>query len=99
MSWKSVWVAVQALSLAGSVSGAGTRARADEPTAPPAPPAGASREAQKKPAKRPAAPKKPVSRVIRRDTEGTEAHDRFSAEISIPSHYQVDGKPLEVDPD
>lgn len=42
---------------------------------------------------------KPASRQIRRDTEGTEAHDRFEAEISIPSKYTLDGKPLEVDPD
>ena len=34
-----------------------------------------------------------------KETEGTEAPERFEADTIIKSPYSVDGKPLEVDPD
>jgi hypothetical protein len=34
-----------------------------------------------------------------KETEGTEAPDRFEADTVIKSQYQLDGKQLEVDPD
>ncbi len=34
-----------------------------------------------------------------KETEGTEAPDRFQADTVIKSEYEVDGKKLEVDPD
>ena len=34
-----------------------------------------------------------------KETEGTEAPNRFKTDTIIRSQYQLDGKPLEVDPD
>ena len=34
-----------------------------------------------------------------KETEGTEAHDRFEADTVIKSKYQLNGESLEVDPD
>ena len=34
-----------------------------------------------------------------REAEGTEAYDRFEANTVIKSRYQLNGEPLEVDPD
>lgn len=34
-----------------------------------------------------------------KETEGTEAPDRFEADTVIKSRYQLNGEPLEVDPD
>ena len=34
-----------------------------------------------------------------KETEGTEAPDRFEADTVIKSQYKLDNKPLEVDPD
>jgi hypothetical protein len=34
-----------------------------------------------------------------KDTEGTEAPDRFQADTVIKSEYELDGQKLEVDPD
>lgn len=46
------------------------------------------------------APKKTKGRRIReKETEGTEALGRFEADIVIESQYQLNGQPLEVDPD
>lgn len=43
---------------------------------------------------------KPKGKVTReKETEGTEAPDRFEADTVIKSQYQLDGKQLEVDPD
>jgi hypothetical protein len=39
------------------------------------------------------------NRVREKETEGTEAPDRFEADTVIKSQYKLDGKPLEVDPD
>lgn len=36
---------------------------------------------------------------LEKETEGTEALDRFEAETVLKSKYQVDGQALEVDPD
>lgn len=36
---------------------------------------------------------------LEKETEGTEALDRFEAETVLKSKYQIDGQPLEVDPD
>ncbi len=84
MDWKA-FIAVQTLALALSYGPSAVAAPA--PTASPSPvPKKSPREAKKTPVRRP-------------DIEGTQAHDRFEAEISIPSHYKIDGKPLEVDPD
>lgn len=53
--------------------------------------------------KAPAAPKKklrPKGNATReKETEGTEAPDRFEADTVIKSQYKLDGKQLEVDPD
>ncbi|MCM2278801.1 MAG: hypothetical protein NDJ89_12065 [Oligoflexia bacterium] len=51
-----------------------------------------------------AAPKKNVrpakgKRSREKEAEGTEALDRFEANTVIKSHYQLNGEPLEVDPD
>lgn len=48
--------------------------------------------------------KKTEKRRVRRtphekETEGTEALDRFEAETVLKSKYQVEGQSLEVDPD
>jgi hypothetical protein len=34
-----------------------------------------------------------------KEAEGTEAADRFEADVVIKSQYKLDGKSLEVDPD
>ena len=39
------------------------------------------------------------SRQIDRETDGTEALGRFEADTVIKSSYQLNGEPLEVDPD
>lgn len=39
------------------------------------------------------------SRQVDRETEGTEALGRFEADTVIKSSYQLNGEPLEVDPD
>lgn len=36
---------------------------------------------------------------LEKETEGTEALDRFEAETVLKSKYQIDGQSLEVDPD
>ncbi|OFZ19722.1 MAG: hypothetical protein A2X94_16845 [Bdellovibrionales bacterium GWB1_55_8] len=38
-------------------------------------------------------------RGIEKETEGTNAPNRFEADTVIKSRYQLDGEPLEVDPD
>jgi hypothetical protein len=38
-------------------------------------------------------------RLRERETEGTEAADRFEADTVIKSKYQLNGEQLEVDPD
>jgi hypothetical protein len=43
--------------------------------------------------------KKRVKAPREKETEGTEAPDRFEADTVIKSQYQFDGKQLEVDPD
>lgn len=45
------------------------------------------------------AKKKKGSNRGERETEGTEAPDRFEANTVIKSRYQLNGQPLEVDPD
>jgi hypothetical protein len=47
-----------------------------------------------------AAAKKTKGRGKReKETEGTEAPDRFEADTVIKSRYELNGQPLEVDPD
>jgi hypothetical protein len=48
---------------------------------------------------RKAQPKKKGPRLRERETEGTEAADRFEADTVIKSKYQLNGEQLEVDPD
>lgn len=49
--------------------------------------------------------KKPVKKAKggkgtrEKDTDGTEAPDRFKADTVIKSQYKLNGQPLEVDPD
>lgn len=89
MIWK-IAIAAQMLAMAWAFG-------AEPPVATPGAPGGEAKKApQARPSRRPVQPPRPT---VRRDTEGTEAHDRFEAEISIPSKYTLDGKPLEVDPD
>lgn len=47
----------------------------------------------------PKAEKKTVPQAQNKDTEGTKAADRFKADMVIKSQYELDGRPLEVDPD
>ncbi|MCM2321780.1 MAG: hypothetical protein NDJ90_00790 [Oligoflexia bacterium] len=49
----------------------------------------------------PAATKKKLKgkNAREKEAEGTEALDRFEANTVIKSHYQLNGEPLEVDPD
>jgi hypothetical protein len=44
-------------------------------------------------------PSKKGPRLRERETEGTEAADRFEADTVIKSKYQLNGEQLEVDPD
>ena len=39
------------------------------------------------------------NRAREKETEGTEAPNRFEADTVIKSHYKLNGEPLEVDPD
>jgi hypothetical protein len=57
-----------------------------------APSAPAPRSAKPRSRKKGSAPRE-------KETEGTEALDRFEADTVIKSQYHIDGKPLEVDPD
>jgi hypothetical protein len=65
----------------------------DAPLAPPAA-AVAPADASVKPAGR-----RRRTREVNRETEGTEALGRFEADNVIKSGYQLNGEPLEVDPD
>ena len=48
----------------------------------------------------PAPPKKKgTKRASEKETEGTEAADRFQADTVLKSKYRVNGQQLEVDPD
>jgi hypothetical protein len=48
----------------------------------------------------PAPPKKKgTQRAREKETEGTEAADRFQADTVLKSKYRVNGQQLEVDPD
>lgn len=40
-----------------------------------------------------------VKRFREKEAEGTQAPNRFEADTVIKSQYQLDGQPLEVDPD
>jgi hypothetical protein len=48
---------------------------------------------------KPAVKKKGTKRASEKETEGTEAADRFQADTVIKSQYRVNGQQLEVDPD
>jgi hypothetical protein len=39
------------------------------------------------------------NRAREKETEGTEAPNRFEADTVIKSQYKLNGEPLEVDPD
>jgi len=43
--------------------------------------------------------KKRGKRREQKETEGTEAPERFEADPILKSPYSIDGQPLEVDPD
>lgn len=51
------------------------------------------------PTKAPVATQKKGKAPREKETEGTEAPDRFQADAVIKSEYELDGKKLEVDPD
>lgn len=101
-----LWTAGWAASLGWTIEATGLYARADDAAAPATSEAPAF-PAPQTPAVAPAPSAPPAvnrgkSRPRRRsdrDTEGTEAHDRFEAETVIKSQYTLHGEPLEVDPD
>ena len=43
--------------------------------------------------------KKKAKRVEQKENEGTQAKGRFEADTILKSEYQLNGQPLEVDPD
>lgn len=76
-----------------------TRARADLPESP-SPPAGADGEsAIPKPRSAKGARSSKGRHPREKDTEGTEARNRFQADPVLKSKYELNGQPLEVDPD
>jgi hypothetical protein len=70
----------------------GAAALADEPAPAGVPAAEPSARVRLKAARKTKHPRE-------KETEGTEAPDRFEADTVIKSQYELDGKPLEVDPD
>jgi hypothetical protein len=62
------------------------------------PPPLAQEQQPAKPAKRKGAGKK-RDRSREKETDGTQARDRFEANTVIKSKYESGGQPLEVDPD
>ena len=47
----------------------------------------------------PKAPKLRTGIPVQKDAEGSIAPNRFQADTVLKSHYSLDGKALEVDPD
>jgi hypothetical protein len=84
------------------VPGLPGRAPAEEPAAPQAVPSAAAAPApggEPQPASQPGSKKGRIRRTREKETEGTQAPNRFEADTVIKSKYQLDGQPLEVDPD
>ena len=82
-------------------------ARADDPTAAPVrpsetvapPPVFAPEAAEKQAATGKPRKSRGGSAAREKETDGTEAYDRFQADTVLKSKYELDGKSLEVDPD
>lgn len=58
-----------------------------------------SQEVQTSPKKKRSKGSSSKRRANEKEIEGTEAPGRFEAETIIRSHYQYEGRPVEVDPD
>lgn len=90
MEFRSIFF-IGMISLIGIASALGVRA--DEEVAPAAPAKKVTHKTSKKKVKAKGSAKR------EKETEGTEAPNRFEADTVIKSQYQQDGKQLEVDPD
>jgi hypothetical protein len=101
-------VVLAALTLVFSISMLPSLAQAEGPapaapaaeTAAVAPPAAfAPKDGEKQAAMGKSRKSRGVGSSREKETEGTEAYDRFKADTVLKSKYELDGKSLEVDPD
>lgn len=94
MVFKVLLIMAAFVSLLGFVGGLKSGV-AEETVAPPAPTPTPETTAPSA-----AVPKKGVKKAReQKDTEGSEAPGRFEADTILKSQYQLNGQPLEVDPD